>query len=118
MIGFLRRTFLRGILLILPLATTYIILRWLFGLVHGISAPIVKSLLDLPEPGPGNASLLSYLAPVISILLTLTVVLMVGLVGGNFVGRQLLAWFESVLMRVPLVKWLYGTARQIAPVPP
>ena len=113
MIGFLRNAFVRGILLILPLAITYLILRSLFRLVHGISSPLVEKLLRWPETTPAVADLLPYLTPVISILLTLTLVLAVGLVGGNFVGRRLLAWFESVLMRVPLVKWLYGSARQL-----
>src|SRR5262245_55257030 len=113
MIGFIRNAFVRGILLILPLAITYVILRWLFRLVHGISAPMVEHLLPLTGATPVAATLMSYLTPVISIFLTLSLVLVVGLVGGNFVGRQLLTWFESVLMRVPLVKWLYGSARQI-----
>jgi len=113
MIAFLRSSFIRGILLILPLAITYVILRSLFRLVHGISAPLVARLVRWPETTPDVAAVMPYLTPVISILLTLSLVLLVGLVGGNFVGRQLLAWFESVLMRVPLVKWLYGSARQI-----
>lgn len=113
MIGFLRKAFIRGILLILPLAITYVILRWLFRLVHGISSPLVERLLARRDATPEVAAILPYLTPVISIMLTLSLVLAVGLVGGNFVGRRLLAWFESVLMRVPLVKWLYGSARQL-----
>jgi len=109
----LRRTFVRGILLILPLAITVGVLAWLFRLITRFSAPIVARLLEsfgtpiVAEPG------VRYLIPVLGVLLTLLTVVLVGAFGGHYAGRTVLAAFDNLLLRVPLVKWVYGSARQL-----
>jgi uncharacterized membrane protein len=106
----LRRTFLQGILLILPLAITYAILRWLFILVTGFSAPWAEELLRRMG-APAEA--MAWMRPIIAAVLTVAVVMIVGLVGGNFAGRRLWRALESFVMRIPMVKWFYGSTRQL-----
>ena len=109
----LRRTFIRGILLILPLAATWAILAWLFRLISGFSAPLVGRLLDGLGVPVARQTSLGYLMPVVGLLVTVAIVMLVGLIGGHYLGRTALAWFEQLLMKVPLVKWVYGAARQL-----
>lgn len=110
--AWLRKTFIQGILLILPLAITWLILRWIFRLVIGLSAPLVNRLLT--ETGIATDDPLSpWLTPFVAVALTIGLVLLVGVVGGNYVGRRALAAFELLVMRLPLVKWFYGSARQL-----
>jgi uncharacterized membrane protein len=105
-----RRTFLRGILLILPLAITYLILRWLFGLVTGFSTPPAERLLrSLGAP----TEFLTYLTPLIAVAITIGVVLLLGLVAGNYLGMKVWESLENLLLRLPLVRWFYGSARQL-----
>jgi uncharacterized membrane protein len=109
-----RSTFVRGLLLLLPLAITWVVLRWVFRLVMGFSAPLASWMLALlgtasPETNP----IFPWLTPVIALVLTVGLVMLVGLVGGNYVGRRVIAWFDHLLLKVPLVKWLYGSARQL-----
>lgn len=109
----LRKTFVRGILLILPLAITYLIMRWLFSLVTGFTSPMVEGLLArLPFPA-GGMGLVGFFAPLIGVLISVGVVLLVGLVGGNFLGKRILFQFEALMLRIPLVRWFYGSARQM-----
>ena len=108
--GWLRRTFLRGILLILPMAVTFAILRWLFVLVTGYSAPGASRLLEWLG-APANA--MAWMTPIIAAMLTVAVILIIGLVGGNYVGNRAWSAFEALLLRVPLVKWFYGSTRQL-----
>lgn len=106
----LRRTFLQGILLILPLAITFAILRYLFVVVTGFSAPGAQRLLQWAG---APAASMAWMTPVIAAVLTLAVVMIVGLVGGNFVGKRAWSALEALVMRVPLVKWFYGSTRQL-----
>jgi uncharacterized membrane protein len=51
--------------------------------------------------------------PVVGILLTVLLVYLIGLVTGQVAGRRVLAMFESWILRIPLVKGIYGAARQL-----
>ncbi len=112
-IAWLRRTFVRGMLLLFPLAITYVILRWLFRLVTGLGGPLVQRILARMGAPISESPMLPLLTPMIALLVTVGVVLLVGVVGGNFVGRRLWALFEQLLLKVPLVRWFYGSARQM-----
>lgn len=113
MMAELRRTFIRGILLILPLAITYLVLRWVFGMVTGVGTPIVHRLLTSIHPAIVDNQVYALLIPVLSVLLTLGVVLLIGLVGGNYLGRLIWTRIEAVLLRIPPVSWVYAPARQL-----
>ncbi|HET9481113.1 MAG TPA: DUF502 domain-containing protein [Candidatus Polarisedimenticolia bacterium] len=112
-LAWLRRTFVRGILLILPLAITWIILRWLFGLIAGFSTPGAERLLRVVGAPIVDTPLFTYLTPAIAFVITVGVVILVGLIGGNYAGKMLYESFEQVLLRVPLVRWFYGASRQL-----
>ena len=108
-----QRIFVRGILLILPMAITYLILRWLFRFVTGFSSPLSERLLKSAGAPP---ALLSYLTPLIAVAITIGVVLLFGVVGGNYVGKKVWNGLENLLLRLPLVRWFYGSARQLMDV--
>lgn len=110
----LRRSFLTGLLIILPLVVTV----WLFGLVlrpvQDFATPTVMALINwsglgslLDLPGAGAA------AGVIGLLLTVVVIYLVGLLGGNFIGRRAVKKMDDLALSIPLVKSVYGSARQL-----
>jgi uncharacterized membrane protein len=107
----MRGAFVRGILLLLPLAITFVVLRWLFRAVTVMSGPGAERLLQAAGLPPGP--LYTVLTAVFSLAITLGLVLAVGLVGGNYIGKRAWGFFERLLMRVPFVRWFYGSARQI-----
>lgn len=113
LIAWLRRTFLRGMLLILPVAITFVILRWLFQLVTGFGTAGTEKALRLLGPSMVDSRLYTYLTPLISMFVTIGIVLVVGVVGGNYVGKKAWTAFEKILLRLPLVRWFYGSARQL-----
>ena len=112
-LGGVRRTFVRGIILILPLAITYIILRWLFKLVAGFSSPLVENLMLRLRSPLVESPFFQYFSPLIAMIISIGVVLLVGLVGGNLLGRRLWSHFETLLLRIPVVRWFYGSSRQM-----
>lgn len=109
----LRRSLLAGLLILLPLALTV----WLFSILLGpvqrfVTPPVVAllrwsglaPLLDLP--GVGAAITL------LGILLTLGFIYLVGVVGSNVIGRRLVTAMDNLALSIPLVKSIYGSAKQ------
>lgn len=96
----LRNYFLAGLAVILPAAVTVYILWKMFTFVDGFAGRLVAYFLPFGIPGLGI---------VISILL----ILAVGVLLTNVIGRRLLHLWESVVYRIPLVNTLYRTAKEI-----
>lgn len=108
-----RHAFVRGILLLLPLAITYLILRWIFvtitSLGHGPLTRVIAALGERAQVGPLSPAILTLLG----LVLTVALVLLVGIVGGNYVGRLLWGYFDRIVLRLPFIRWFYGSARQL-----
>ena len=110
----LRRLFLTGLVIVLPLVITVWLLRLLFSLVHGVSTPFILRILRfLRLPLVDDPAFSTYLAPVIGVSATLVLILMVGALTTNFLGRRVLSSFDRLMLRIPLIKGIYGAARQL-----
>ena len=111
--GHLRGRFVRGVVLVLPLLVTVWLLGLLFNVINSNVAPLVRRMLEWRRI-PGTETWLAAVAiPVVSLLLTVAAIYLLGLVAGNLAGRRLLALVESWILRIPLVKGIYGSARQL-----
>lgn len=100
----IRRYLLAGLFTLLPMVVTIWILRWIFDALIGIfRAPLVLvySALNLPAPGYWTLAFFSAIATIILLML-------VGALVGNFVGKQLLLWMDELMLHVPVVKGVYG----------
>lgn len=98
--GWLRRTFLTGIIVTVPLIVTLVALVWIFQIVDAIATPVSTSVLGRAVPGLG-------------VLITALVVLAVGVVATNVIGRRILARAESWLLHVPVFKTIYAPVKQL-----
>jgi len=108
-----RRNLIRGLVLVLPLLITLWLLGILFDILNVYVTPLVRqSLVWIGIPG-----LERWFArmgiPIIGLLLTVLSIYLLGLLGGNLAGRRMLAMVEGWILRVPLVKGIYGSARQL-----
>jgi len=108
---FLRRTFLTGLLILLPLVVTYFLVAFLFNLFANAGAPLVVALSRML--GPNHSAWLESLGPLVNLVLSLAVIFLLGLVGTNILGRRIIAAFETLLLRLPLIKTIYGAAKQV-----
>lgn len=96
----LRRYFLAGLLVVVPTAATILILVWFFSTIDNILQPIIKLIVGRPVPGIGFG---------VSLLL----IYLIGILVSNVLGRKLLDYGESLLSRVPVVRPLYASIKQI-----
>jgi len=105
MMSAVKRYFITGLLIWVPLAITVWVLDALIGAMD-------SSLLLLPEAWhPKN-----WLGPVrgVGVVLTLTVILLTGLLAANLIGRKLLQLWHSILKRIPVVNSIYGSVKQVS----
>lgn len=110
----LRQLFFTGLAITLPLIITIWLLRILFEMVHGISTPVLLGLIRLLSPRYAeNPAFATYFAPFIGILLTALLILLVGSLTTNLLGRRIVDSFDRLIMRLPLVRGIYGGARQL-----
>lgn len=103
----------RGFLLVLPMVITLWLLRLLFGVIHNNVTPVVLRVLEswaIVDPQHWHARLA---APIVGVILTLLFVYLMGLLAANLVGRRLWAMIERGILRVPVVKSIYGASRQL-----
>lgn len=96
----LRRTFIAGFFVTVPLFITVVTIVWLFGVVDGLTGPLYQRVLGRPVPGLG-------------LLTTALVILLAGALGTNVIGKRLVTRAEGYLLRVPLFRTVYAPVRQL-----
>jgi len=102
----MKRYFITGLLIWVPLGMTIWVLNFLIGTMD-------QSLLLLPENlQPEN--LLGMNIPGIGTVLTLFVVFVTGLLTTNIIGQKLVLFWEGVLWRIPVVKSIYYGVKQVS----
>jgi uncharacterized membrane protein len=102
----LKKYFITGLLIWIPLAIT----AWVLSL---IVRSMDQSLLLLPQ-AIHPEHLLGMYIPGIGALLTLLVVFLTGLITTNIVGQRLVRFWEGVLARIPVVKSIYYSVKQVS----
>lgn len=103
MLGWFRRRFFAGLVILLPTVLTAWILILIFRSVDSILRPIVARYPFLDIPGLG------FIAVVMLIFIT-------GLLAGNFIGRRIIRWLEKLVDRIPLVRRVYNAIKQMSEV--
>ncbi len=102
----LRKWFFAGLLVVLPLAITVWVLQWILGTLD-------QTLLILPTDWHPDR-LFGIHIPGLGVLLALAILLVVGAVTSNFIGRRLLAWSDGILHRIPVVRSIYSGVKQVS----
>lgn len=100
LIGALRRHFLAGILVVVPLGIAIWILVWVFTSIDNILQPIIEGRLGHPIPGLGFG-------------IAIVLIYLIGIVAENIIGGKLIRFGESLLARVPLFRQVYTGAKQV-----
>jgi len=100
MIQWLRRRFLAGFFVMVPLVVSVATFVWIFRFVDGLVAPWYAEWFGRPLPGVG-------------IVTTALLVLLVGVLATNVIGKRVLARAESYLLRVPIFRTIYAPVKQL-----
>jgi len=96
----LRRSFIAGFFVMVPLVISVAALVWIFGIIDGFTAPLMTRMFGREVPGLG-------------LVITLLVIVVVGAVATNVLGRRILTRGEGWLMRVPVFRTIYAPVKQL-----
>lgn len=102
----MKRYLVTGLLVLVPLVTTLWVLNLLISTLD-------QSLLLIPE-SVRPEKLIGMRIPGLGVVLTLVVVLLTGVLARNFVGERLLRMWEALLARIPFVKSIYSSVKQVS----
>jgi uncharacterized membrane protein len=99
-VNWLRRSFLTGLVVTVPLLITVVALVWTFRFIDGIARPVGVFWLGREVPGLG-------------VLMTGAFILLIGAIATNVIGRRMLQQAEKWLLSVPLFKTVYAPVKQL-----
>ena len=95
----LRRNFIAGLLVLVPVALVIIVIVWFFNTIDGILQPIIKFFLGRAITGLGFA-------------ITFVLIYLVGILASNIVGRRIIQFGEWLVGKLPVLGQLYNAAKQ------
>jgi uncharacterized membrane protein len=98
--SWLRRSFITGFFVTVPLIISVAALVWIFQVVDGVTEPISVRVLGRAVPGLG-------------VLITAAMILLAGAVANNVFGKRILQRAEYYLLHVPVFKTIYAPVRQL-----
>jgi uncharacterized membrane protein len=98
--SWLRRSFIAGFFVTVPLIISVAALVWIFQIVDAVTGPLSVRLLGRAVPGLG-------------LLLTMGIILLVGVLATNVIGKRVLQRAEYYLLHVPVFKTIYAPVKQL-----
>ena len=108
MMPWLRGRLLAGFFIIVPLVVSVAALVWIFGIIESFTAPLAERVLGREAGAWGRGAVAG-----LGIVVTLLVVLIVGTVATNVIGRRVLAKAEGWLMLIPVFRTIYAPVKQL-----
>ena len=88
--------FLRGLLVIVPPAITVFVLVWLFELSERMISKVMPSHI----PGVG-------------LIIIVVAIWIIGVLSGNFLSKAVIEFFDALIDKIPIVKFIYGSVKQV-----
>ena len=105
----LRRRFITGFFVTVPLVISVAAFVWIFGIIDGLTAPLAARVLGHTEP----TGLERLLVSAVGFLGTVAVILLVGVVATNVIGQRLLIRGDRWLMMIPVFRTIYAPVKQL-----
>jgi uncharacterized membrane protein len=102
----IRKWLLAGLLVIVPVMVTVWVLDW-------IVSSLDKTLQILPQAWHPD-KLIGFHIPGFGVLLALAILLVVGAAASNFLGKKLVSWWDALLNRIPVVRSIYSSVKQVS----
>ena len=100
MFQWLRRSFIAGIFVTVPLVVSVVAIVWVVRFADRLTSGLGERLIGVRVPGLG-------------LLTTAAIVLVIGAIATNVIGRRLVARTESILMHIPLFRTVYAPVKQL-----
>ncbi len=98
--NFLKKNFITGLLVLVPLGVTIFVLKGLLGWIDNILGDLPGYVIGRRFPGLGIITLILF-------------ILVVGIISANYFGNRILRFWDELMQKVPLVRGVYSTVKQV-----
>jgi uncharacterized membrane protein len=96
----IRDQFVAGLIVVVPVAASVLILIWVFDGIDDILQPVIRAIAGHEIRGVGFG-------------VAIVLIFLIGVLARNFIGKRLVRFGNSMMMRVPVFRGLYNSIRQI-----
>jgi Uncharacterized conserved protein len=115
----LKRYLLTGLLTFIPLWVTWLVFKFVLGMLAGIGAPLVSALLGalaLVAPHAAETLNTQWLIFIVALLITLLALYLLGWLANRVIGQRFINAFDGLLARIPVVQTIYGGTKKLMAV--
>ncbi len=89
-------SFLKGLLVVVPPVITIFVVTWLFNLTESS----IGKILPVKVPGVG-------------LIVVIVGIWIIGVLSGNFLSKKVIDFFDMLISKIPIVKFIYGSVKQV-----
>ena len=108
-VNHLKGTFIAGLFVVIPIGITIFILKFLFNFADGILGSYLDKLFSIVTHHELHV-------PGLGMITGAVVIYLAGLLATNVLGTHLLKLGDELLSRIPLVKSIYSSSKQLTKV--
>jgi len=102
-----KKYFITGLLIWIPLSVTFAVLAWIVNTLDGWIMPWLPQYLQ-PQV------VLGFNIPGLGVVLCAFILFATGVIGANVLGQRVVRFWEALLVRIPVVKSLYSSIKQVS----
>lgn len=99
--------------MLLPTVITLAVIKWLFGTIAAFTDLLLFFLPKHITHADAGKGLMHWYWSVAALLLAVLLVSLVGLLTRYYIGKRLIEWLDTIMLRVPLLNKIYGTIKQV-----
>ncbi|OHC03909.1 MAG: hypothetical protein A3H23_04120 [Planctomycetes bacterium RIFCSPLOWO2_12_FULL_40_19] len=108
-----KRKIIAGLLVVFPIFITYIVIKFLFGLIGGLLSPVVKESFILLGVSLRNSKVDEFVTTSVAFVITFAALYFIGAVATNFFGKLIIGFFEAILNKTPIIKNIYTSSKKL-----
>lgn len=102
-----RSRFFSGLFVLIPLAVTVFVLRLVLSTLEAAAMPFIKPLLKTAP---------RFVLVLIAVVFMVVFIYLIGQIASHIVGQRLIRWGEALLLKLPLIKSVYTTSKQVVEI--
>jgi len=108
-----RASFFTGLAVVLPGVITLAVVKWFFGTVSSLTDLLLFFLpKEWTHADSGKGTMFWYWS-LLALALAVGIVTVAGLLTRHYMGKRMIAWADSLMLRVPVLNKIYGTIKQV-----
>ncbi len=108
-----RASFLTGLLIVLPGVITLAVVKWFFGTISSFTDLLLFFLPKTTTHEDGGTGATHWYWSLLALVFAVFLLTVIGVLARYYIGKQLIAGADGLMLRVPVLNKIYGTIKQV-----